>query len=88
MIETNHYMIQAVQETSEMLKESRKTYSSEFIEYVKTVNVDKCIDFDSVLSLENQRLIDEEQHRKEKEARIETFDKCILDIDMTYRNPI
>lgn len=48
MIETNHYMIQAVQETSEMLKESRKTYSSEFIEYVKTVNVDKCIDFDSV----------------------------------------
>lgn len=88
MIETNHYMIQAVQETSEMLKESRKTYSSEFIEYVKTVNVDKCIDFDSVLSLENQKLIDEEQHRKEKRARIETFDKCILGIDMTYRKPI
>lgn len=88
MIETNPYMIQAVQETSEMLKESRKTYSSEFIEYVKTVNVDKCIDFDSVLSLENQKLIDEEQHRKEKRARIETFDKCILGIDMTYRKPI
>lgn len=88
MIETNPYMIQAVQETSEMLKESRKTYSSEFIEYVKTVNVDKCIDFDSVLSLENQKLIDEEQHRKEKRARIETFDKCILGVDMTYRKPI
>ena len=88
MIETNSYMIQAVQETSEMLKESRKTYSSEFIEYVKTVNVDKCIDFDSVLSLENQKLIDEEQHRKEKRARIETFDKCILGVDMTYRKPI
>lgn len=88
MIETNPYMIQAVQETSEMLKESRKTYSSEFIEYVKTVNVDKCIDFDSVLSLENQKLIDEEQHRKEKRARIETFDKCILGVGMTYRKPI
>lgn len=59
MIETNPYMIQAVQETSKMLKESRKPYSAEFMEYAKTVNVDKCIDFDSALSLENQKLIDE-----------------------------
>lgn len=88
MIETNPYMIQAIQETSKMLKESKKPYSAEFTEYIKTVNVDKCIDFDSVLSLENQKLIDEKQHRKEKEARIETFDKCILGIDMTYRKPI
>ena len=72
MLEYNPYMIQAVQK-GQMTSNNRQRYTDEYVNFINWVQCNDCVDFDTTLNIESQRLISEENNRNENRVRNQSY---------------
>lgn len=72
MLEYNPYMIQAVQK-GQMTSNNRQRYTDEYVNFINGVQCNDCVDFDTTLNIESQRLISEENNRNENRVRNQSY---------------